>query len=180
MMTTVNKSKRSKPRCTMASLRKEAVSLGALRAKVISTKKVFTAAWVRWKCGFGCDGYGSNRLCPPHSPTPEETRRVLDEYKRAILIHCDADTDVRALVAKLERSAFLGGFYKAFGFARGPCDLCSTCAFDKGCRHADQARPAMEACGIDVFRTARAAGFPIEVVTDRSCEQNYYAMLLVE
>jgi glyoxylase-like metal-dependent hydrolase (beta-lactamase superfamily II) len=27
--------------------------------------------------------------------------------------------------------------------------------FDRGCRHPDEARPAMEACGIDVFATAR-------------------------
>jgi predicted metal-binding protein len=105
---------------------------------------------------------------------------MLDEYRRAILIHCDAVTEVRPLIAKLERTAFLGGFYKAFGFACGPCDLCPTCAFEKGCRHADQARPAMEACGIDVFRTAREAGFPIEVVTSRSCKQNYYGLLLLE
>ncbi len=165
---------------TVESIRREAVSLGALHAKAISTKNVFTGSWVRWKCRYGCDGFGSSRLCPPHSPTPEETRRMLDEYRRAILIHFDAVTNVRRLIAKLERTAFLGGFYKAFGFACGPCELCPTCAFDKGCRHADQARPAMEACGIDVFRTARKAGFPIEVVTGRRCRQNYYGLLLLE
>jgi predicted metal-binding protein len=170
----------SRKSLTLGALRKEAVALGALQAKVISPKKVFTAAWVRWKCRYGCDGYGSSLLCPPHSPTPDETRKVLDGYARAILVHCDAVTDVRPLIAKLEREAFLAGFYKAFGFACGPCDLCPTCAFEKGCRHADQARPAMEACGIDVFRTARAAGFPIEVVTSRTCKQNYYGLLLIE
>jgi predicted metal-binding protein len=165
---------------TIETIRRKAVSLGALHAKVISTKKVFTGSWVRWKCRYGCDGFGSNLLCPPHSPTPDETRRMLDEYRRAILIHCDAVSDVRPLIAKLERKAFLGGFYKAFGFACGPCELCPTCAFEEGCRHSDQARPAMEACGIDVFRTAREAGFPIEVVTSRSCRQNYYGLLLLE
>ena len=171
---------RPKKTNTIASLRKQAVALGACHAKVISTRKVFTNSWVRWKCRFGCDGYGSSRLCPPHSPAPEETRTVLDEYRRALLIHCDSFTEVRPLVAQLEREAFLGGFYKAFAFACGPCGLCPTCAFEKGCRHPEQARPAMEACGIDVFRTAREAGFPIKVVTSRSCKQNYYGLLLVE
>ena len=170
----------SKKTITVAAIRKEAVSLGACHAKVISTKKVFTSEWVRWKCRYGCDGYGSSLLCPPHSPAPDETRRMLDEYRRAILIHCDAVTDVRPLIAKLEREAFLGGFYKAFGFACGPCKQCPTCAFEKGCRHTEQARPAMEACGIDVFRTAREAGFPIEVITSRSCRQDYYGLLLLE
>ena len=171
---------KSNPKATLESIRKEAISLGAIHAKVISTRKVFTNQWVRWKCRYGCDGFGSTLLCPPHSPTPDETRRMLDEYSKAILIHCDAATDVRRLIAELERKAFLDGFYKAFGFARGPCELCPTCAFEKGCRHADQARPAMEACGIDVFHTARQAGFPIEVVTTRNCQENYYGLLLVE
>ena len=165
---------------TIESLRKDAVSLGALHAKVISTKKVFTNEWVRWKCRYGCDGHGSSLLCPPHSPTPAETRKLLDEYAKAVLIHCDPGTNVRRLVVSLERKAFLGGFYKAFGLACGPCELCPTCAFAEGCRHAERARPAMEACGIDVFRTAREAGFPIEVVTSGSCEQNYYGLLLLE
>jgi hypothetical protein len=38
----------------------------------------------------------------------------------------------------------------------------------------------MEACGIDVFATARAAGLPIAVATCRDDEQNYYGLVLVE
>ena len=68
MARVTNKPKR---KIAFASLRKQAVSLGALHAKAISTRKVFTGAWVRWKCRFGCDGYGSSLLCPPHSPTPK-------------------------------------------------------------------------------------------------------------
>jgi len=48
------------------------------------------------------------------------------------------------------------------------------------CKHADKARPAMEAAGIDVFATARAAGLPIEVVRFEERPQNYYALVLVE
>lgn len=33
------------------------------------------------------------------------------------------------------------------------------------CRHPDMVRPAMEASGIDVYATVRAAGFELEVVT---------------
>ena len=54
------------------------------------------------------------------------------------------------------------------------------CDLEGACRHAEESRPAMEACGIDVFATARAAGFPIEVVTSHECEQNYYGLVLVE
>jgi predicted metal-binding protein len=38
----------------------------------------------------------------------------------------------------------------------------------------------MEACGIDVFQTARKAGFPIEVVARRRDVPHYYSLLLVE
>ena len=161
-------------------VRQEAFALGARHAKVISPRKVFTAPWVRLKCQYGCEGYGSSRLCPPHSPTPEQTRKVLDCYRRAILVHGDKTADIRRIVTAIEREAFLAGFYKAFSFACGPCRLCKECAFDAGCRHSEQARPAMEACGIDVFRTARAAGLPIRVVKDERCDQNYYGLLLLD
>jgi hypothetical protein len=38
----------------------------------------------------------------------------------------------------------------------------------------------MEACGIDVYTTARANGFSIEVVRDHSCDQNYFGVILVD
>ena len=170
----------SRKRLTAAAISRRAVERGARHAKVVSTAMVFTAPWVRWKCQFGCDGYGSSLLCPPHSPKPEETRAVLDGYKRAILIHGGKTMDIRQLVTDLEREAFLGGFYKAFGLACGPCQLCKKCALDEGCRHPERARPAMEACGIDVFKTARTARFPIDVVTDYDSGVNYYGLLLLE
>jgi len=37
-----------------------------------------------------------------------------------------------------------------------------------------------QSSGIDVFATARAASFPIQVVTDHEREQNYYGLVLVE
>jgi predicted metal-binding protein len=164
----------------ISALRRRAKELGALNAKPVSPAKVYTAAWVRMKCRYGCSGYGGCLLCPPNSPTPEETRKMLDEYRRALLIHGARTADLRKLVAALEREAFLSGHYKAFGYACGPCRLCRTCAFDRGCRHPEQARPAMEACGIDVYRTARDAGFKIEVARDEDDPQNYFALLLID
>jgi predicted metal-binding protein len=96
------------------------------------------------------------------------------------LIHGDKYADIRRIVTDLEREIFLAGFYKAFGYACGPCSLCKECDFEGGCRHAYQARPAMEASGIDVFATARAAGFPIEVISRAEQCQNYYGLVLVE
>jgi len=60
----------------------------------------------------------------------------------------------------------------------GPCNLCDRC--EKFCRYPSQARPSMEACGIDVFNTVRANGFSIEVLRTTSCEANYYGVVLKE
>jgi len=56
---------------------------------------------------------------------------------------------------------------------------CSACP-GEGCRHPEKARPSMEACGIDVYATARGNGFPIEVVKDETDDQNYYGVVLIE
>ena len=154
---------------------------GVKDARIISPSDVRSAPWVRLKCQFGCDGYGQCLVCPPFTPTPEQMRKVLDAYARAILIYFDSQADVKATVAGLEREIFLRGAWKAFGLGAGPCYFCKQCPVEEGrCRHAEQARPAMEACGIDVFATVKKAGFPIEVVrTQRQCP-NYYGLILVD
>jgi predicted metal-binding protein len=161
---------------------KAARRMGAAAAKVISARSVVTGNWVRLKCQFGCGGYGQRLTCPPYSPTPEQTAAVLREYRVALLVHTPSEGDwksVKRIVSDLEREIFLSGFYKALAFGCGPCDLCKTCDLE-GCKHPQGARPSMEAAGIDVFATARANGFPIEVVRDYSCPQNYYGLVLIE
>lgn len=159
---------------------KRARELGAEGAKLIPTRRVFTAEWVRLKCQYGCGAYASSRNCPPYSPTPERTRRILGEYRAAILVHGGQTADIRQIVTALERELFLAGYHKAFAYACGPCHLCKQCDLEGACRHAEASRPAMEACGIDVFTTARAAGFPIQVVASPACAQNYYGLVLLE
>jgi predicted metal-binding protein len=156
-----------------------ACKLGAHEAQVIDASSIVTAAWVRLKCQFGCDGYNETHCCPPHTPTPLETQAVIDCYHRAILIHCTKLGGPTRIVIELEREIFLSGFYKAFGFSSGPCSLCKQCNPDS-CTHRDKARPSMEACGIDVYATARNNGYPIEVVRDHSCKANYYGLILID
>lgn len=156
-----------------------ACELGAIEAKVIRADSVVTAAWVRMKCQFGCGGWGSSLCCPPHTPTPDETAKIVACYTRALLVHCKANRRPTKIATTLEREIFLAGYYKALGFGSGPCRLCRECNFE-GCTHPDDARPSMEACGIDVYATARANGLPIEVVRDETSDQNYYGLVLIE
>jgi predicted metal-binding protein len=166
---------------------KKARQMGALDAVVISPRQVFTATWVRLRCQFGCSEYGQCLTCPPNSPSPETTRKMLDEFSSAILLHGNKWKLMREIAQALELEIFFAGFYKAFAFLCGPCDLCRRCVVlssKKGkieaCKHSDLARPAMEAAGIDVFATARAAGLPIKVVQSTDDPQNYYTLVLVE
>jgi predicted metal-binding protein len=152
---------------------------GAIRAEIISPSDVATASWVRWKCQFGCGGYGSTLMCPPHAPAPEETRKMLDEYRTGILFE-GTYGNTKKIAVRMEREIFLSGFQKALGLGAGPCRLCPSCAMGEGCRNPDRARPSMEACGIDVFTTVRKHGFSIEVVKTRDDPQHYFGLVLID
>lgn len=154
-------------------------------AKVIDPRTVVTAEWVRMKCQFGCPGFGLRLCCPPHTPTPDQTRKVLDAYQKAILVHRrikkgDQAKGFSQTIVKLEIEIFLDGYYKAWSMGSGPCRLCKECDTTGSCKHGLEARPAMEACGIDVYKTVRDNGFPIEVVRTYEDERNNYGLILVE
>ena len=168
----------------------KAVSAGATHAKVIDPRTVVTAPWVRFKCLFGCP-YKHRYSCPPHTPTPAETQATLDGYGRAILCHVEAPYTrergknmvayMDALVL-LEGELFKDGYYKAFVMLAGPCVLCKECGKADGipCRLPAKTRPSMEACGIDVFQTARNNGFFITTLKEKSETQNLYCLMLVD
>ena len=96
-----------------------ACELGAIEAKVIRADSVVTAAWVRLKCQFGCGGWGSSLCCPPHTPTAEETVKIIASYTQALLVHCEVNKRPTKIVTALERQIFLAGYYKALGFGSG-------------------------------------------------------------
>jgi len=158
---------------TLEGYVQEALRGGASYSRVIPASKIITSEWVRLKCQFGCDAYGSRRTCPPLSPTPSLTRRMLKEFSGAIFValrvpHGGVERKLRRkgrrLLGSLERQLFLDGYYSAFAMGFGPCNLCPFCDLTLDCKHPEVARPSMEACGIDVYATARGAGFPLRVV----------------
>jgi predicted metal-binding protein len=167
---------------TIEELREKAVEMGAAESKSIKADTVKTAAWVRYKCKFGCDGFGECWTCPPHSPTSEETQKILDCFQKAILIHCKSGSkvDISKVVVRIEEEAFFAGYHKALGMGAGPCRLCAECNLKTECRHRDKARPSMEACGIDVFTTARNNGFTIDTLDSVKCKADYFGLVLIE
>ncbi|MCC9296090.1 DUF2284 domain-containing protein [Clostridium sp. MT-14] len=159
-----------------------AKELGAYDAKIIDTDTIETAAWTIMKCKFGCGNYNRSNCCPPKAPSYKETQQIIDCYDKAILIQCKMDlASTTKIAVEIEKNIFLSGYYKAFGFGAGPCKLCEEC--DMGnCRHPGEARPSMEACGIDVFATIKANGFPIGVLKnkERKDQLNCYGLVLIE
>jgi predicted metal-binding protein len=175
----VGKKKKARRADPLEALIERALELGASRAKAIPASSVVVGEWVRWKCQYGCGGYGRCLTCPPRSPAPEETKRALASYKRAILFQAGRG-EVREIIALLEREVFLAGYYKAFGMASGPCRLCGECNLSGACRHPDEARPSMEACGVDVYATVRSAGWEIDVVRTEQDPARFFGLVLVD
>jgi len=159
---------------------------GAIEAKVIPARFVKTAEWVRLKCQFGCGGFNKRLSCPPYTPTPATTGKLLKEYRRAVIFTYEGSEDVRQrrrmqrLVVDIERAAFLDGYYKALGLGAGPCRFCSVCNTGRRCRFPRLARPSMEACGIDVYATCRNAGLTLEVVTSYDQTPKYVSLVLID
>ncbi len=170
-----------------------AVKRGATHAKPIHPGSVITAPWVRLKCQFGCPLFGQSYCCPPDSPTPEQTRKVLDSYHRAILFHLELPytpapernkilKPFYKMLTDLESEMFKAGHYRTLVFLRGHCRLCEVCSKLTGdpCKMGNQARPSMESTGIDVYQTARNNGFFIQPLSERGKTSNNYCLMLVD
>jgi len=166
-------------RLTAEQLCQMAIAAGAIAAKVISPSTAETAEWVWWRCRYGCGSWGSSLVCPPNSPTSLQTRALLDSFSRAILFE-SSPNGAKHIAVAVEHELYRAGCYKAFGLGAGPCHLCNACALEAGCRHPDQARPAMEACGIDVYSTVRKHGFTLDVIRGPRDEQNSFGLVLVD
>lgn len=179
---------------------------------LISTEMIVVGDWVRLKCRYGCENYGKHLCCPPFTPTPQETRAVLSEYRHAVLARFDAKPDsklspkhalkamsnsiakIQKTIADLERAAFLAGYYRAFGMNAMPCALCETCILEEmqkkdqavfdldsvKCRNKQIMRPSMEACGIDVFKTVKNAGFKPHVLKDGKETVELFGLILLD
>ena len=174
---------------SVESFCKKAIEMGIEGAKIIDPGSIVTAEWVRMKCQYGCPGFGMSLCCPPRSPTPDFTRRVIDSYQKAILLHRrlrkgekrgQRAKNFNEAVVRLEIEMFLDGYYKTWSMGYGPCDRCEECNLSGPCKHGHEVRPSMVSCGIDVFKTARDNGFTIQVLRTRDEERDIFGLVLVE
>lgn len=179
-------------------------ALGADTAAPLPARAVVVDERVALKCRVPlCGHYGVNLMCPPHVPSPAETREALKRYTDTLVVQQDIplsraavdaavaemeqagagdagaaaedgidETRLRdsqnlfaELMSALEAEAYRMGYRFAAAFAGGDCVLCDVCAGATGeqCKRPGEARPSMEAVGIDVVATAQAAGLQIEI-----------------
>jgi predicted metal-binding protein len=155
---------------------------GASKVAPVPVHNIVVDPRVNFKCQVPlCKHYGRSHICPPMVMSAEEFSKVLARYSFGVLVQISlpaqemgADREkvvhdqvkkLNEIVAKLERDAFLFGYRFAAGLGGGPCPLCEECSAVEGedCRFPFQARPSMEALGIDVIKTAENAGMPIDL-----------------
>jgi predicted metal-binding protein len=132
---------------------------------------------------YGCTDWGKNHTCPsrPGNPTIAEYREMFSRYKWGIIVHTHDKALSQKISFALEGEAFRDGFY--FAFSLSDCSLCAVCAAAtcESCRFQKMARPAFHSVGIDVFKTVRCLGLPIETLFDPDTdEQNWYSAVFIE
>ena len=171
--------------------RRRALELGASAALELPGSAVVTAEWVALKCRYGGCSVGRCLTCPPYSPEPERTRRLLDEYGRVLLLRLDVapgdaagwlahSRRVAGIALDLERELFLAGHYRALALAGGrPCDRDEPCGRPDECEVRGLVRPGPAGCGIDVFATAASGGWPLDVVRAASDAYHLFALVLL-
>jgi predicted metal-binding protein len=87
-------------------LRKMALELGAVDAKIITADKVVVEDRIVLKCKVGCSNYGKTLACPPYTPTAEEFRKIVSEYSYALFMKFEsqarADAELAPYLSKPE------------------------------------------------------------------------------
>jgi predicted metal-binding protein len=85
-------------------LRDMALDQGAVEAKIITTDQIVVEDRIVFKCRVGCVNYGKTLSCPPHTPTAEEFRKIVNEYTYALFIkfvsNAKADTTLSKNLSK--------------------------------------------------------------------------------
>lgn len=155
-------------------------TLGFQVVRSIDVNLIHLPEWVGLKCEFGCEGYNLPH-CPPNCLKPEETEAMFKDYTKCLLLQGVPPTqDFQRKVLQAEHTAFKTGYYKAFSFWAGPCSICPECSGRGSCKNRKNARPSMEASGIDVYETIRRAGLSLKTRPEKDDYIKYFALLLLE
>ena len=152
---------------------------GAERAVEFNPADLVFAHWTIMKCKYGCPMFGHNRCCPPHAPEIEKMQSIANDFSRGIMFSVNAMDKGTPLAVSIAQSLFRDGYYKAVPFGTGPCRQCDECKLND-CPHPWTTAPSMEACGIDVFASAKRQGFDVHPYNAPGQTPLCIGMILVE
>ncbi|MGB5424745.1 MAG: DUF2284 domain-containing protein [Desulfobacterales bacterium] len=107
-------------------LLQRAIKLGAEKIKLIDTDSIVIEKWVKWKCIYGCPMFGKDGHHPPNTPDIDETKEVIGEYSKAILLSGADGRLLTEVACRLEGKAYHMGYYQAFALAALPAGNGST------------------------------------------------------
>jgi len=159
-----------------------ALNMGADHAVLFQVKDIKFDPRTILKCMFGCNDWGKGNTCPSRSGSlkPWEYKKIFRQYSWGIIIHSTDKVQSQKISFAIERQAFLDGYY--FAFSLSDCALCKECAGfkGKGCVNPKQARPAFHSVGIDVYKTVRKFGLPLETLKNEDEPQNWYSAVFIE
>jgi len=79
---------------------KLALELGALEAKAIPVSKIVVEDRVLLRCTVGCDTYKKKLMCPPFAPTVDQFRKMLKDYRHALLSKFPAEAQTEEKVGR--------------------------------------------------------------------------------
>jgi len=160
----------------------KALQLGADHAVLFNIGDIAFDPRTIIKCMFGCADWGKGHTCPsrPGSLMPWEYKDIFERYTWGVIIHSHNKKTSQDVSFEIERDAFLKGYY--FAFSLSDCAVCKECAglSGKECVNIKKARPAFHSVGIDVFKTARRFGLPINTLSDEEAPQNWYSAVFIE
>ncbi len=150
-------------------------------ARIMDASRIAVEPWVRLKCRFGCPNYGRSLSCPPASPDEEEMGALISRYRHALLVQGAPPSRLfHERLLAVEKALFLAGYPEALAFGAGPCPVCLSCPQDGRCRFPEKARSSLEACGVDVYRTARNAGLSLNPLSHRQGYVKYVGLVLFD
>jgi len=161
---------------------KKALQMGADDAVEFKIEDIEFDPRTLLKCMYGCGDWGKGNTCPsrPGSLSPWEYEKLFKKYRWGVIIHSKDKRISQDVSFAIESEAFTDGYY--FAFSLSDCALCKECAGFKGCGCVNprKARPAFHSVGIDVFKTVRKFGLPLDTLKDVTDEQNWYSAVFIE
>ena len=180
----------------MDNILKQIKELGATNAAAINVCDIpFAPELIEFCNQNSCGNFGKCWVCPPLVGEIDVLIDKVKKYEKMLVFQViypledsfdfegmmEAQKEFRILTDKVA-DLCKAEYPDMLMLSAGGCAICNECTAPTGepCRFPEKARPAFHAVGIDVFKTVRRLGLPLNVLTDKEAPQNWYSAVFVE